>query len=68
MILPEAIQEKISMMPEFHGGVHRVTVELADGSVFPGVEVAWDSEVIRVPPHPEIPFRGEEVVDVFQSP
>ena len=68
VILPDAIQDKISMMPEFHAGVHRVTVELADGRVFPGVEVAWDAEVIRVPTYPEIPFKGDEVVNVFESP
>jgi hypothetical protein len=55
-------------MPEFHYGVHRVTVELADGRVFPNVEVAWHSEVIRVPPHSSIPFRADDVVNVYVTP
>ena len=68
VILPEHIQERIAGMPEFHYGVHRVTVELADGRVFPNVEVAWHSEVIRVPPHSSIPFRADDVVNVYVTP
>ena len=68
VILPEHIKEQIAVMPEFHSGVHRVTLELADGRVFPGVEVAWHSEVIRVPPHPTIPFSADEVVNVYVTP
>jgi hypothetical protein len=68
VILPERLQDRIALMPEFHSGVHRVTVELSDGRVYEGVEVAWQSEVIRVPSHAEVPFKGEEVVDVYESP
>jgi hypothetical protein len=68
VILPEHIQERIAAMPEFSSGVHRVTVELADGRLYPGVEVAWHAEIIRVPPHPAIPFRADEVVDVYVTP
>lgn len=68
VVVPERIQEKLNAMPEFHGGIHRVTVELSDGRVFPGVEIAWATEVIRVPPHAEIPFTGVEVVDAWITP
>lgn len=62
--LPEHIQEWIMTFPETHGGVHTVTVTLADGRVFTGVEVAWATEVIRVHGHYEPPFAADQVVSV----
>ena len=46
--LPSAAQEAIAAFPEYKMGVHRITVELRDGSVFADVNVAWESEIVRV--------------------
>lgn len=54
----------MSTFPETHGGVNTVTVTLTDGRVFPGVEIAWASEVIRVRGHYEPPFTADQVAYV----
>lgn len=66
-VLPAAIKERILAMAEFRPGVHRVVVELKDGSVFDNVDVAWGDEVVRVLGYQDIPFDATEVSAVFES-
>jgi hypothetical protein len=66
--LPEALQETISTFPEYKMGVHRITVELSDGRVFTEVDVAWESEIIRVGGLAKLPFDVDEIVRVWNSP
>jgi hypothetical protein len=66
--LPESLREEIAALPEYKMGVHRVTVELVDGRVFADVDVAWETEVIRVSGSSEIPFDAGDVVKVWNSP
>ena len=65
--LPEHLSEKFRRYPEVHMGVWRVTVELADGRLFPGVEVGWPGDIIRVAGYAAAPFTAEEVVDVHDG-
>lgn len=59
---------EIAALPEYKMGVHRVTVELSDGSVFTDVDVAWGSEVIRVSGSSDLPFDPADIVKVWNSP
>ena len=62
--IPEHLTQKFRQFPEVHMGVWVLTVELADGRVFPGVEVGWPGDIIRVAGHARAPFTAEEIVDV----
>lgn len=55
--LPNSLQEQVSDFREVHDGLHRITVEVADGRVYSGVEVAWAEEIIRLAGHVGA-FRG----------
>ena len=65
--LPEHLQEQVRQFGEVHMGVHRITVELADGRVYAGVEVAWAEEIIRVPGEPAVPFEAGEIAAVYDG-
>gem|GEM_PF-2864144 len=58
----------IASLPEYKMGVHRITVELNDGSVFTDVDVAWETEIVRVAGADEIPFDPAEIARVWNSP
>jgi hypothetical protein len=62
--LPAGLTERFRRFPEVHLGVWRVTVDLADGRTYAGVEVGWTGEVIRVAGHASVPFTADEVVDL----
>ena len=66
--LPEAVREMIASFPEYKMGVHRITVELVDGRVFSDVDVAWETEIIRVAGANEVPFDPAEIARVWNSP
>jgi hypothetical protein len=65
--LPLQLTEKVRRGPEVHLGIWRVTVELADGRMYPGVEVSWPGEIIRVPGFGRVPFTAEEIADVHDG-
>ena len=65
--LPDDLTEKFRRFPEIHMGIWRVTVELIDGTRYPGVEVGWPGDVIRVAGHPSVPFTAAEVCDVHDG-
>jgi len=66
--LPGAAREEIAAFPEYKMGVHRITVELRDGRVFTDVDVAWESEIVRVAGLTEVPFDASEIVRIWNSP
>jgi hypothetical protein len=66
--LPDAAREEINAFPEYKMGVHRITVELRDGRVFTDVDVAWESDIIRVAGSTEVPFDAGEIVRIWNSP
>ena len=63
-ILPEAIQEKVSAMPESGYGVTRVTVIMDDGSSYSDVHVAWGREIVKDGRGKVIPFDVSRITDI----
>jgi hypothetical protein len=64
-MLPEAIREKLSRLPEYGLGTHKVAVRLRDGRMVEDVIVAWEKEIISVGGEEDISFSPDEVVDVL---
>jgi hypothetical protein len=62
--LPEEIVEDVLSFPEWHAGVHRVTVALDDGRRFRGVLVSWGTDVLSVEGYGAVPFDATDVVAV----
>ena len=62
--LPEFLGDKIAEAPESSYGVAKVTVVLKDGRRFSDVEVGGDLKVWRCQGKTEIPFSGEDVIDI----
>jgi len=62
--LPEAIREKVTNLPEYRMGAHKVAVVLRDGRVVEDVIVAWGKEIISEGGQIEISFLPEDVMDV----
>ena len=65
--LPSEISERVNSFPEVHQGMQRVTVVLADGRRFRGVDVAWGCEVLAVAGCQTIPFSGDAVTEVYDE-
>lgn len=63
--LPEDVAETIRSFPEYSMGSHRVTLVLRDGTLVPGVLVAWGDQLIRGPATPA--FVPEDVVDAINE-
>jgi hypothetical protein len=63
-ILPQALQEKVSAMPESGYGVTRVIVVLDDGRRYSDVHVAWGKEIVKVGGGTIIPFDTSRIADV----
>jgi hypothetical protein len=59
--------DQILRFPEVHMGVHRITVELGDGTAIGGVLVAWGGQVIRVEGRDPVPFSVRDVVAVHDA-
>jgi hypothetical protein len=62
--LPDRLTAKVQRFPEVYLGVWRVTIVLAGGVEYNGVEVAWSGDLIRVAGHESIPFTADQVIDV----
>ena len=62
--LPESIQEKISVFPEFSYGAHKVTLVLRDGTEIREVYVAGNDEIVRIGKSEQIYFDPTDVVGV----
>jgi hypothetical protein len=65
--LPSEISERVHSFAEVHRGMQRVTVVLADGRRFRGVEVAWGCEILAVAGFETIPFSGDDVTEVYDE-
>jgi hypothetical protein len=65
--LPDVLISKVSYMSEFANGGAQVTVRLKDGCEVPEVLVSNSSYIIAVRGYKQLPFRIEDIDDIFQS-
>ena len=63
----DPLRQQILDFPEVHMAVHRITVELRDGTAVSGVLVDWDGVLIRVEGHDPAPFAVADVVAVYDA-
>ena len=64
-LLPPPIRERIAGFPEYRMGVHKVAVRLRDGRIMEDVIVAWEKEIVSVGGSTDLPFSGDDVLEVY---
>jgi len=64
---PDPLRQQILDFPEVHMAVHRITVELRDGTAVSGVLVDWEGVLIPVEGDDRAPFAMADVVAAYDA-
>jgi len=64
-LIPAAVRVQLKHIPEWSYGVKCVRVTLADGRVYGGVLVNWNTEIIGMKQQTRQPFDAREIVRVL---
>ena len=67
LIIPEFLWEKVSGFPESSYGVNKVKLVLKNGSIVPGIYLAWGNEICKTENNMEIDFTVDDVIDVIND-
>jgi hypothetical protein len=62
--LPNRLQDKTALMPEYSYGVTKIRVTLDDGSRLYDMFIAWGNEIAKVGTGEVIPFDSSRIVAI----